>query len=477
MRRARLLLLAAGFALSACTLTPPYHRPDPDAAAEWREAPQAVPAPGIRSGWWRAFGSAELDALMAQAEAQNLDLAAAVARVEQADAQARISGAALLPSLDATGRAQRTKEIQPNSGVRNNYSLGGMASYEADFWGRNRASLNAATETAIAASFDREVVRLSTQSSVADSFFETVALAMRVAVAERNLATARKLLDGLRKEFAVGTVTSLDVTQQETLVAALAATIPPLQQQRAQKLDALAILVGEQPERIALATGSFDALATPVIAPGLPSELLRRRPDVRESEARLLAANYDIGNARAQFFPDISLTAQGGIESAQLAKLFTPQGLIYDLVASITQPIFEGGRLRGQLDYARARYREELADYRKAVIAAFSDVEDGLAAVSRTRQALDQQQVALDRARTALRMVQVQFRVGTVNIVQVLQIEQSLFQQEESSVEAQLAQLESYVVLAKALGGGWSDRPGPPTPEEFHARPASGGPS
>jgi multidrug efflux system outer membrane protein len=427
-------------------------------------------AAAVGPAWWRALGSDELDALMTRAEAQNLDLAAAIARVEQADAQVRISGASLLPNLGGSAQVERSSESEPIAQTRTTYTAGATASYEVDFWGANHANVNAARENAIAAAFDHEVVRLTTESSVAQTFLQAVGLTQRIAVAERNLAIGQALLTGLRKRFAVGIGTSLDLTQQETLVATLAAAIPPLQQQRSQSLDSLAILVGEQPEQLSVTTRSFDLMASPIVAPGLPSALLQRRPDVRESEAKLIASNYDIGNARTQFFPMINLTGQGGLSSNSLVKLFTSPTFVYDLASSLTQPIFEGGRLRGQLDLSRARFREQLADYRKSVISAFGDVEDNLAAVARTQQALQQNQVALERARTALQMVQTQFRYGTVDITQQLQTEQTLFRQEDVLVQSRLAQLEAFVGLAKALGGGWSSGDALPTPDEYHAQ-------
>jgi len=466
--------LLVALALAACGQTPAYQRPTITPPARWREDPQAVSAAPLRVDWWAAFECAELNALMTRATAQNYDLAAAIARVQEANAQARISGAALLPSLEVDGQVERTKQNIPEPKTYNDYALGAEASYEVDFWGKNRSAYNAARETAIAAAFDREVVRLTTESSVANSFFQTVSLTMRIAIAQQNLATAQKLLTGLRKEFAVGIVTSLDVTQQETLVASLTASIAPLQQQRSQSLDTLAILVGETPEQLALTTATLDVVGSPSVPPGLPSQLLERRPDVRESEAQLLAANYDIGNARAQFFPSINLTAQGGVESTALANLFTPQGLVYDLVAALAQPIFEGGKLRGQLNYAQAKYREQLADYGKAVVSAFGDVENNLAAATRSQQAIAATRQALAKARTALHMVQTQFKAGTVNVVQVLQVEQTLFNEEDAYAQTRLAQLQGMVGLAKAIGGGWSDQAAPPTPSEAPSVPVGG---
>jgi multidrug efflux system outer membrane protein len=442
-------------ALAGCQVGPGYDRPKLEIADHWREAVNSEIFPD--RGWWNSFRSDELNQLIDQADKANFDIAAAVARVRQADAQARIAGAPLLPSLVANPNIEQLKQNVPQREKYVALNATGQVSYEVDFWGKNRSAYNAAKETAIATRFDREVVRLTTEASTAQAFFQVLSLRDQIKVAQSQVDDAQKILDGLRKEFDVGIATSLDVSQQETEVATLQAVVPPLQQQEAQALDALAILLGDPPERLTVRTTSLDALTVPQVYPGLPSKLLARRPDVREAEAQLISANYDIQNARAQFFPDLNLTATGGFQSDALSRLFTPQGVMYDLLASVTQPIFEGGRLTGQLKYQRARYDEQLADYKKAVVSAFSDVEDNLAGVQRTSQALDQRGAALTKARGSLRMALTQFQAGTVNQITILTDETAVFTNETGYAQARLTQFQAVVGLYKALGGGWSD--------------------
>ena len=450
--------------LGACQVGPTYSRPAVVQAPDrWREAGSSDVFPD--RDWWKTFRSPELDRLIDQAAKANFDLQAAVARVREADAQARISGAPLLPSLTANPSVEQGKQNVPRAEKYIAYQVTGQVSYEVDFWGKNRSTFNAARENAIAARFDREVVRLTTAASTAQAYFQVLSLRDQMKVAQDEVNTAQAILDGLRKEFDAGIVTQLDVAQQETEVATLTAAIPPLQQQQAQALDALAILLGETPEKVAVTTASLDLVTVPKVEPGMPSKLLARRPDVREAEAALIVANYDIQNARAQFFPDLSLTAVGGAQSDALSRLFTPQGVMYDLLAQAAQPIFEGGRLTGQLKYSRAKYAEQLADYGKAVVSAFSDAEDNLAGVQRTSQALAQREAALVKARATLQMALTQFRVGTVNQLNILADETAVFTNETAYAQARLAQFQAIVGLYKALGGGWSDGEGPPLPD------------
>lgn len=466
MARARFVAIAglAIAALAGCAL-PAYRRPAIAVPPAWRESTAAAPWPA--TDWWRGFRSPELDALILRAGAANLDLTAAVARVKQADAQARIAGAPLFPSLDVAPQARRTRELLPvgaGTYTLNDFALPLEASYEIDFWGKNRAARASARESAGAARFDQEVVALGIVTGVASTYFECLALEQRLDVARQNLANGRRILTGLELERRAGTATDLEVVQQQTLVATLAAAIPPLESQLSQSTDALALLLAKPPEAVVLRARTLDGVDVPEVGAGLPSELLARRPDVREAEASLIAAHFDIQNARAQFLPAFTLTASGGVESTALADLFSAQSRVFDLGAGALQQLFTGGRLTGQLRLSRARFEELVADYRKAALAAFGDVEDSLAAVSRSREQLAQQAIAVERARTAFRLSEQQFRGGTVTILTMLQTETALFSAEDAFVQAKLTRLEATISLFKALGGGWSDTPAPPLP-------------
>jgi multidrug efflux system outer membrane protein len=447
-------------ALTACSVGPAYQRPDIPPPAAWHETPPPSTATASvwpDAAWWHAFGSSRLDELIAEAERNNDDLAGAVARVVEADAQVRIAGAPLFPTVDLA--ADGTRERAPVSGfgnqVYNEFNPQLTASYELDFWGKNRALRNAARASALASRYDQQTVALTVVSSVAMTYFQALELRDRIEVAQQNLQNGQKILHGLELEQSAGTATGLDVAQQETAVALLSAALPPLVQEFRQSVYALAVLVGRTPESIDVTSGSLTELASPPIAAGLPSQLLTRRPDVAEAEQQLIAANADITVARAALFPSIDLTAAGGYESGTLASLISPANRVYSLGAGLTQPIFHGGALRGQVAYSKARYTELLTTYHKAVLTAFSNVESALVAARQTDEQLERQRDAVATARRAYQFAQAQMSAGTVNILTVLNTENALFSAQDVLVQVQYARLQALVDLFTALGGGW----------------------
>ena len=454
-----------GCGLVACNLGPHYKRPDIPPPQAWRDAPGSEQSAWPSSDWWRGFNSATLNDLMDQARVANDDLGAAIARIQQADAQARIAGAPLLPSvgLDADGTRQRAQQttLSPTGQLKgvprtfNTFTTELTASYEIDFWGKNRALRDAARMAALASRYDRATVELTVMQSVASTYFQALELRDRLKVANDNVASARDTLKGLQLEAQVGTVTALDVAQQQTTVATLDAAIPPLNQQLGETLDALAILLGKQPEAVDVTTGTLGDLAEPEVVPGLPSELLARRPDVAQAEAQLIAANANIAAARAAFFPTISLTAAGGYVSPALNTLFNPVSRVFNATAGLTQPIFQGGALVGQYQLNKGRYAELLSDYHKAVISAFGNVEDALVSVQQTAEQLRREQEAVATARHAYELTQAQFHAGTINILVVLSTETALFTAQDTLVQVKYSHLNALVALFSALGGGW----------------------
>ncbi|MDB6012054.1 MAG: transporter [Gammaproteobacteria bacterium] len=452
-----------GCGLVACNLGPHYKRPDIPPPQAWRDAPGSEQSAWPSSDWWRGFNSPTLNDLMDQARLANDDLGAAIARIQQADAQARIAGAPLLPSvgLDADGTRQRVQQTTLNpagTGVPrtfNTFTTELTASYEIDFWGKNRALRDAARMAALASRYDRATVELTVMQSVASTYFQALELRDRLKVANDNVASARDTLKGLQLEAQVGTLTALDVAQQQTTVATLDAAIPPLNQQLGETLDALAILLGKQPEAVDVSTGTLGDLAEPEVVPGMPSELLARRPDVAQAEAQLIAANANIAAARAAFFPTISLTAAGGYVSPALNTLFNPVSRVFNATAGLTQPIFQGGALVGQYQLNKGRYAELLSDYHKAVISAFGNVEDALVSVQQTAEQLRREQEAVATARHAYELTQAQFHAGTINILVVLSTETALFTAQDTLVQVKYSHLNALVALFSALGGGW----------------------
>lgn len=461
----RAAVAAVTLALAGCSLGPKYRRPSIPPPPAWSTPTAAAMPQGWPSAdWWSGFHSAELARLIASGRTANDDLAAAIARVREADDQVSISTAPLLPSLDGDASGSRQRQINigsPGALIYNEFAAGLDASYELDFWGENRAIRSAAVAAAVGSQYDRETVELTVMSGIADTYFSALALRDRLRIAQANLASAEETLQGLETDEQAGITTALDVAQQDTVVATVAATIPPLEEQERQEIDALAILVGQTPQSFNIAASGLSGIAAPAVTAGVPSELLVRRPDVASAEEQLIGANADIRAARAAFFPTIDLTASGGYESKALSSLLEPQNRVFSLSAGLTQPIFRGGAVLGQYRMSKARYEELLADYHKAVISAFGNVEDSLAAVSDTGDQLQREQTAADKARSAYEMSQYQFHAGTVNILTVLSTETALFSAEDALAQAQLSHLQALVGLFNALGGGWNSMQDP----------------
>jgi len=444
--------------LAACSLGPDYKAPENPTPAAWRNPPASNAELWPSQDWWRGFGSDRLDGYIAAAQSANTDLAAAMARVREADAQARIAGAPLLPSVGLGGTVTRERQPSARTGkmvTGTSYSPGLTASYELDFWGKNAAAAHAAEATLLASRFDQETVSLAVLTGVATTYFRTLELHDRLTVAENNLASARATLDGLQKQQHAGIVNALDTAQQETVVATLDANVPQIRQQYEQALDALAILLGRTPDQVERGQETLAGLSHPDVTPGLPSALLQRRPDVAEAEAQLISANANIQVARAAFYPSIDLTADGGFVSSALGNALNPSNAIFTLTAGLTQPIFEGGKLEGQFDYSQARYDELLATYRKTVLSAFANVEDSLVAVQQSADQEKRQAQAVATAQRAYDFARAQMTAGTINILTVLNTENALFSAQDLLVQAKSAHLQALVNLYGALGGGW----------------------
>jgi NodT family efflux transporter outer membrane factor (OMF) lipoprotein len=455
--------IAAGSA--GCVLTQDLPDPALEIPQGYKAARLTDPDAPPTLDWWRGFRSPELTALMEEAQKVNLDIAAAIARFIQADAQARIAGAALLPNVGGSGseaysRTSGSSASGLSIGGREvvNYSTSFNASYEIDFWGKNRDATQVAEETAIANRFDRDVIALTTLTSVANAYFQVLASQDRIRTAESNIASATRILDAIKERFKAGTGTDLDVAQQEAVVANQKALIPPLRQLLAQNVNALATLVSRPPESIRVTGGSLDRISSPRVTPGLPSELLTQRPDIRRQEAQLASATANVGNARAQFFPSIQLTGQGGYQSSALVSLFQPHAAFFSMVGGLTQPIFDGGRILGNFEYSKAKQDELLQTYRKTVVSAFADVDNALVAIRETTAKLRLQREVVAASRRAFQLSEQQLRAGTADIVTVLNTQLTLFQAEDVLWQAQLARVLAFVSLYQALGGGWEPR-------------------
>jgi NodT family efflux transporter outer membrane factor (OMF) lipoprotein len=455
------LLLAPG--LSGCILGSERPELNLEVPAAYREAQTHSPDTAVPAlDWWRGFRSKELTTLMEDAQVFNLDIAVAVAQIVQADAQVGVSGSPLLPSVTGTATAEREKVSTATSGgglgpsTFSNYNVGLTASYMIDFWGKNRATLYSAEESATAARYNREVVTLTTLVTVANTYFQVLAAQDELRVARRNLAAAERILTLIKQQFAGGTASQLDLSQQEALVSTERAAIPPLEVTLKQNTAALALLVARAPANFNVRGGALTSIVVPKVTPGMPSELLYQRPDIRQAEAQLASSNFSVESARAAFFPQIQLTATTGVQSASLAALFGPGAWFYTLSAGLTQPLFDGYLLESQLKQAKGVQLQDLQAYRKAVLSAFADVEKALVALSQAQLQERLQIEAVNNSRKAFDVSETQLRAGTVNLITVLQTQQTLLTNENTLAQVRLTKLLAASSLFQALGGGWT---------------------
>lgn len=454
-------------ALSGCILGTEKPDLNLEVPVTYREGGHRAPDAALPAlDWWRGFRSAELTSLMDAAQIYNLDIAVAIAQIEQADAQVGVAGAPLLPSISGNATAER--EHVSTAGVNTNgagiggastfsqYSMGLTASYMIDFWGKNRATLFAAQETATAARYNREVVTLTAIVTVANTYFQVLAAQDQLRVARRNLAAAERILTLIKQQFNGGTASQLDLSQQEALVSTERAAIPPLEITLRQNIAALALLVARAPANFTVTGGTMTQITIPRVTAGLPSELLNQRPDIRQAEAQLASSNFSVESARAAFFPQIQLTATAGVQSAALASLFGPGAWFYTLAAGLTQPIFDGFLLESQLKQAKGVQLQNLQAYRKAVLSAFADVEKALVALSQSTLQERLQAQAVADSRKAFEVSETQLRAGTVNLITVLQTQQTLLTNENNLAQVRLTKLLAASSLFQALGGGWN---------------------
>lgn len=403
-------------------------------------------------GWWQGFQSAELNSLMIDAQAGNLTLAAAEARILQADARVRQAGSALVPFVSLSSDAGRSFVTNTES-----YGTGLGARYEIDLWNRNRNTLLAAAAAGNATRADRETVALTAVSGVANTYFLLLSLRERLAIARLNLEAAMNILTVSETRVRNGIATPLELAQQRAAIASQQAAIPVLEQQALEARSALALLLGRPPEGFDVAAGDVSSLQVPEIAPGLPSELLERRPDIATAEALLAAAEANIQVARAALFPSIVLTANGGARSANLAELLTNPVGSFTLGATLLQTVFDRGRLFAITDEARARQEEILANYRNVAITAFAEVENALGAIANfsereifLNEQVEQSQIAFDIA-TA------RYREGIADFLIVLETQRALYGARDARAQVRLARLLATVGLYRALGGGWQN--------------------
>lgn len=449
------LLLAA---LAGCASMEKYQRPELAVPANWQGKPVAADtAAWPEREWWRGFGSEELDRYMAEAEAGSYDLQAAAARVAQARANRQVAAAALYPILTLDANAARVKAAGGSSA--NVFTIAPRVAYEVDLWGRNRAGVDAADANLLASEFDRETVRLALTADVASTYFLILSFNDRIRTARENLANAERLMKLIDAQKAAGKVSALEVETQRTQVASARADIPPLLQGRRVAQDALAVLLGRNPGSLPDTQASLRPAVAPAVPLGLPSQLLERRPDIRRAEADLVAANANIAAARAALFPTLSLAARGGFASGTIGSLFDGGTGFYSLGLDLLATIFDGGRLSGQVDVARARQEELVAGYRKSVVTAFGEVEDALSGVEQFGEQEQAQQEVVTHARETYRLAELRYKEGASDFLTVVIAQRALINAEAAVDPVRFSRFSSMIGLYRALGGGWQDIP------------------
>lgn len=413
--------------------------------------------------WWTRFGAGELDGLIQRALDNSQDLAAAIARVDQARASAVIAGAPLLPEVNAQLGVTREKLLhgtgysgidasEDNEAV-DTFSAGLSASYEVDFWGGRRAAYRSALQSLKASEYDRATVELTLVAGVADAYLQVLALREQQRIARLNLENAEQVLGLVRSRREAGSATELEVAQQSGLVAAQQRQLPLLLQQERDAQVTLATLIGEPLPALKLGGQPFDSVQWPQVGAGLPSELLARRPDIARAEAQLAAAQADVQVARAAMLPSLTLTANLSSGANHASDLLRTS--YYDLGANLLAPIFNHGRLGAERDRRLALQRELLENYRKAILGAFADTERSLNGIDGIDRQLHWQQQELEQAQRAFELSDSRYQAGAETLLTVLDTQRTLYQAQDAAVQLRLARLQAAVGLFKALGGGW----------------------
>ncbi len=455
-------VIALGLVLAGCTLGQDYRRPPVPTPDTWRDGrPAPDPAALADLAWWELFQDAQLRGLVQTALEANKDLAITVTRVDQARAGLGVTRADQFPEINAGARAT-TNRLSDNSRPRGQGGETGLLAttvdlaFEIDIWGRLRRATEAARAELLASEEARRAVMMTLVSDVAAAYLQLRELDVEWETTQRNVASRRGSLQIVRDRFDAGVTSSLDLRRAEAELASTAAQIPDLERQIAQTEHRLSVLLGRNPGGIDRGRPLAGQTFPPGVPAGLPSALLERRPDIRQAEAGLAAANARIGVARAAFFPQIGLTGFFGVESVALSDLFTGPSRIWQFGPSVTLPIFNAGRNRANLALVEAQEREALLRYEQAIQQAFREVEDALVAHRKAREALTEQEAAVRASEQALAVAELRYTSGLTGYLDVLDAQRTLLAAELAQSRALLAQLVAVVQLYRALGGGWT---------------------
>jgi len=437
--------LALSLALSACSLAPDYERPPMALPAGWSNVAGVGASQDNARPFWQELGSDELNRLIDNVLAQNLDLTAALHRIDQARAQAKVAAAPLYPNINASGSASRTfQDPKDKTAV----SGGANISYEVDLWGKNRNQAQSADYRIEVSQFDREALRLVVTSDATNFYAQILSLNDRVGIAEFNLKSAEEILRIVEARFNAGSVSGLEVAQQRVAVNNFRAALALLIEQRSTTANALAILLGLAPQDYSVPTAQLASLKMPAVNLTPPAALLTARPDIESTEAALRAANADIGAARAAFFPSLTLSASTVIA----AGFGNPAAAASSIASGLLAPIFTGGQLTGNLGNVKARQRELAVAYQKTVLTAFQEVEDALATLKSANDRAEIARSSVIESQNAYNIAKAQFDAGAIDYLNLLDTQRSLFLVQDNAIALNQAQLQSFVRLRKAMG-------------------------
>jgi outer membrane protein, multidrug efflux system len=455
------LAFAAGAAwLAGCAVGPDYERPEVEVPAGYH-GPNAASGPTVDSEWWKLFGDPTLTALEEQARDANQALQLAVGRVDEARATARIARADFFPTLTldpqyTVGRLSpnRPFAVAKTGGYFQQVEVPFDLSYEIDFWGRVRRSFESSTAAAVATVHDYQFVALTVAVGVATEYFAIRSLDAQGAILDESRGIFEEQVRVVDSRHRAGLVSDLDLAQAQTQLASTIAEQADVARARAEAEHALAVLCGRAASDFSVPVQPLD-LEPPVIPAGVPSELLQSRPDVASAEQSLVAANAEIGVAKALFFPQVRLTGAAGLESASFGDLVKWESRLWEVGPSVSAPIFEGGRLRANLSAAEARYAEQVASYRQSVLNAFHDVEDALIGIQLRDQQAHALADAVESSGRAAAVSKAQYDRGIADYLQVVIAETSHLNLKLQAAQVDEQKLDAAVLLVRAIGGGW----------------------
>lgn len=453
--------------LSACTLGPDYQRPELPVAAEFKQAEgwkAASPADVLARGeWWRLYGDAELDALVGRLNVDNQNLAAAEAQFRQARALVRGARSQLFPILSGSAGVTRSAQGSGSSdtsggsfgsGVSESYEAGLSASWEADIWGRLRRNLEANRASMQASAADLAAVRLSLQAELVQTYLQLRVIDEHQRLLDQTVAAYARSLRLTENQYRAGIVPKSDVTQAQTQLKSTQAQAIDLRWQRAQMEHAIAVLIGVAPSELDIAVRE-DIPALPGVPLAVPSQLLERRPDIAAAERQVMAANANIGVAEAAWYPDLTLSASGGYRNSSFSDLFSVPNRFWSLGPQLALTLLDFGSRRAELERAEASYDQTVATYRQTVLDSFREVEDYLVQLRVLEEEAVVQREALEAAQESLRLIENQYRAGTVDFLSVATVQTTALNNERTNLTLLGDRLTASVLLIAALGGGW----------------------